>query len=131
MTTRVDLTSGAWVDLRDKLNAGDKFAAQDAAKLNVRNPSSNDDPGQAVTQSTGGFANQMRRALLARIIEAWSFEGIAIPANNPGVREDPEAVAALFAEVFDLDDWNDLEDATEDVLLKVMRRGPNRRNSSA
>lgn len=99
---RVELPSGNWIEMRDKLFASDKFAVQEAIVLTVQ-----DDRAQRVT---GGIQNQMRNALLKQIITAWSFP-VPIP-SDPRMPGD-------IGQTLDLDDYNTLEEAVDPLLQKV------------
>lgn len=112
---RIELPSGAWVDIREKLMASDKFAIQESISISM--------DGDANQHFTGGFINQMRNALLKEIITEWSFDGIPIPEKNPGG-------AQVLGTTLDLDDYNALSDAVEPLLLKVMN-APNRGASAS
>jgi hypothetical protein len=112
---RVELPSGAWVELRENLKAADKFAVQDAIVLNF---------SDTKTQTLGaGVQNKMRNALLQRVITAWSYVGVPVPSQN-------HQGADSIGEVMDLDDYNALERAVEPLLAKVSF-SPNREDSSS
>ncbi len=103
---RVELTSGAWVEYRDELVGGDKRRTQEAVKFTIQD-------GQQ-QQVSAGIQNEMRIALLAGIITAWSYsetKGWPIPANNPG------GVGIL--DLLPIDDYNELGTAVESLLQKV------------
>ena len=116
---RVELPSGAWVELREKLMAGDKFAVQGAVKLEL-------DTATGFQHTAVGMVNDMRNQLLLLVIDNWSFApSVPVPKeNHAGVR--------ILGEVMDLDDYNCLSEAIEPVLLKVVTGGaPNRSAPSA
>lgn len=100
--------SGAKATLRDKLSADDRFAVQDAIRLSL-------DTSTGLQETAGGMVNAMRNALLARVIESWTVEGLSVPS------EDPKALGQL-----DIDDYNALEDAVEPLMAKIIRGIPNR-----
>ena len=114
--SRVELPSGAWVDIRDKLLAQDKFVIQSAIKVEM-------DATTNVQTYSGGIQNQMRNALLQQVITAWSYEGIPIPAASP-------SGADILGSTMDIDDYDALSDAVEPMLIKVFNV-PNRRASTS
>jgi hypothetical protein len=110
---QVTLPSGNTVDLRDKLTAKDKFAVQAVIRLSL-------DTATGLQESSGSLVNDMRNALLGRLITAWSFSW-PIPDNNAG---NP-------LEELDLDDYDALSEAVEPMLEKVVGTNPNRRGRSS
>jgi hypothetical protein len=112
---KVELPSGAWIQIRDKLMADDKFAVQSSFTIPV------DEEGRQ--QMPSGIQNIMRNALLERIIEAWGggpLEGQPPPAQNiQGV--------AVIGQLLDIEDYNALAEAVDPMLEKVTFAGPNRR----
>jgi hypothetical protein len=111
---KVELPSGAWIQIRDKLMADDKFAVQSSFTIPV------DEEGRQ--QMPSGIQNIMRNALLERVIEAWgggSLEGQPPPAQNI------QGVAAI-GQLLDIEDYNALCEAVDPMLEKVTF-GPNRR----
>lgn len=103
---KLDLPSGAWVEYRDKLMAGDRFMVQAVAKVEV---------DQATSVSRTSFlemANDQRNALLGRIITAWSF-----PAPTPSQAGQPADL--VIGNVMDLDDYAALEEAVEPLMAKI------------
>jgi hypothetical protein len=98
---RVELPSGGWVELRTKLKARDLFAVRQAVQLDT------DEDG--IRKVSVGIMDQMRNALLTRVILAWSFDE-RIPSENP----DPEALHEL-----EVDDYNALERAVSPLMDKV------------
>lgn len=118
---RVDLPSGAWVDVREKLKGGDKFAVHGAIKFTA-------EEGKQQTVS-GAVTDNMRNALLAGIITDWSVKDdngndVPIPANNLASPE------AIFGQM-DIDDYNALQEAVEPLMEKVSFKAPNRETASA
>jgi hypothetical protein len=106
MLMEVTLPSGATVTLRDKLTARDKFAVQDAVHLSLNTATGMQD-------TTAGLVNDMRNALLARLIQSWTVPGVTAGADGLGE--------------LDLDDYNALAEAVEPLLSKVVQGGsPNR-----
>jgi hypothetical protein len=101
---RLELPSGGFVEYRDQLLAGDKFAVQGAIMLKLQQ--------SGEQEISGGIQNQMRNALLRQIITAWGYENVAVPANHPhGV--------SIIGEVMPIDDYNTLSEAVEPLLAKV------------
>jgi hypothetical protein len=109
----IPLPSGATVTVRDKLTAKDKFAVQAAVRLSL-------DTATGLQESSGSILNDMRNALLKQIITAWTFDGVAIPSQNPATLDE-----------MDLDDYNALAEGVEPMLDKVVNSSPNRSGRSA
>lgn len=105
----VVMPSGATAELRDKLTGKDKFAVQAAIRMSL-------DTTTGLQDLKGSITNDMRNALLGRLVESWS---LSLPL--PGVAED--ALGEM-----DLDDYNALADAVEPLLQKVVGN-PNSRNA--
>jgi hypothetical protein len=123
---RVELPSGNWVDVRDKLMAADKFAAQSAVTLTYEALGERQDGQGQVQRIPGGVENEMRNALLGQVIDAWSFEGVPVPSQNIA------GPAATIGATLDLDDYNVLQEAVQPLLEKVrFGAGPNTRRQSA
>lgn len=102
---KVELPSGGWVEYRDQLKAIDRFAVQDAVFLEVKD---------GVNRAALGFGNDIRNALLGRIITAWSF-----PTATPAAAKDIAAADVVIGNAMDLDDYNALADAVQPLLDKV------------
>ena len=101
---KVDLPSGGWVEVRDKLKAADKFAVQDAVVFTFESGGSQ--------QISAGLQNKMRNALLSKIITGWSYE-LPIPSQNEKwATED-------LGDIMDIDDYNALQQAVEPLFEKV------------
>lgn len=101
---RTDLPSGAWVEYRDKLMAGDKFAVQNAVVFTV------DPSGEQ--KAPAGVENTMRNALLGQIITSWSYDGIPVPSMNA-------SGADVIGSTMDIDDYNKLAEEVAPLLAKV------------
>jgi hypothetical protein len=110
---RLDLPSGGFIEFRDKLVAADKFAVQNSLKFKVK-----DGKEQEVS---GGITNDMRNALLAETITAWSLDA---PLPSQDLKKGMAAIAAM-----DIDDYNALQEEVEPLLEKVSFR-PNRETPS-
>ena len=108
---RTELPSGAWVEWRDSLVVQDRFAVN-AALTFVFEPRPD---GSEARTASGGTDDQMRVALLGRLITAWSFPGIPVPAQNTA------SAGEVIGQVLDLDDYQALVDATGAVFQKVLR----------
>jgi len=113
---RIDLPSGAWVEVRDQLKAADRFATQNSITFTL-------DEGKV--KQPGGLTNSVRNALLERIITEWSYteQGIPIPSKHV-------AGADIIGEVMDIDDYQELSDAVEPLVQKVSWGAPNRKTAS-
>jgi len=103
---KLDLPSGAWVEYRDRLMAGDRFMVQAAAKVEV-----NQGDGMSRT-SYLEMNNDMRNTLLGRIITGWSY-----PAPTPSQAGQPADL--VIGNVMDLDDYSALEEAVEPLMAKI------------
>jgi|SRR5208282_5894971 len=105
---KIDLPSGAWVEIRTDLKAKDRFAVQDVATLEV---------GEGRNKaSLYGMQNDMRNALLGRIIVAWSY-AVPIPSANSFLQAD-----AVIGDAMDLDDYAVLADEVEPIMDKIQGR---------
>lgn len=74
---RVDLTDGAWADIRDvsELRDKDRKAVNAQVTLAV-------DPQTQMPVIPGSMDDDMRDALLRRIVTGWSFEYLPLPADD-------------------------------------------------
>jgi hypothetical protein len=102
---KVELPSGGWVEYRDKLMAGDKFAVQDAITVEFKD---------GVNKTSLGTINDQRNALLGRIITNWSF------GPTPEELKNFQAADTVIGNAMDIDDYNALSDAVEPLLDKIM-----------
>ena len=98
-----------WVEYRDKLMAGDRFLVQAAARVEQAAD------GSAHT-SFLELDNDMRNALLGRIITAWSYPA-PTPAQTAGQPAD-----LVIGNAMDLDDYSALEEAVEPLMAKISGR---------
>lgn len=101
----VDLPSGSTVKMRDKLIAKDKFAVQAAIRLST-------DTATGLQETQGGLVNDMRNALLKRVIISDT------PVTDEWLSE------------LDIDDYNALAEAVEPFMSKIIT-SPNRRGQSS
>lgn len=105
---RAELPSGAWVEYRDKLLAADRFAVQAAARVEIGE--------KANSASFLELDNDMRNALLGRIITKWSYP-------SPVPSEDSfRAADVVIGEAMDLDDYSALEKEIEPLMDKINGR---------
>lgn len=104
-----------WVEIRDTLKASDRFEVQKVARLEMKE--------EANLASFLEMENDMRNALLARIITAWSYP-VPIPAQNSF-----SAADRIIGDLMDLDDYAVLEEAVEPLMDKI--RGRMARNPKA
>lgn len=74
---RVELTDGAWVDILDvgDLRDGDRKAVNAAVNLEV-------DPETQLPVIPGSMDDDIRDALLKRIITGWSFTNLPLPRDD-------------------------------------------------
>jgi hypothetical protein len=94
-----------WVEYRDTLKASDRFEVQKVAKMTIT--------GEANLAAYLEMENDMRNALLGRIITAWSYP-VPVPAKN-----DFAAADVVIGDVMDLDDYSILEQAVEPLMMKI------------
>jgi hypothetical protein len=89
---KVDLPDGNWIEMRDvdDLRTGDKLAVRRAMKI----PRSQD----GTTDVTAAFTDEMRIAMLGRIVTNWSYEGWPIPSLALSAES---AIEQLPIEVYD------------------------------
>ena len=115
---KLDLPSGAWVEYRDQLMAGDRFIVQASAKVEV-------DQGEGKTRTSYlELNNDMRNTLLGRIITAWSY-----PAPTPQQAGQPADL--VIGNVMDLDDYSALELAVEPLMAKISGRAAGPKTETA
>jgi hypothetical protein len=107
LVTKQDDGTPHWVDIRTDLKVKDRLAVQEAAKVEVG----------ADTNSTSflAMANDMRNALLGRIIIGWSLP-FPIPSQNSF------AAADVALGDMDLDDYSALEEAVQPLMEKIAGR---------
>jgi hypothetical protein len=102
---KVELPSGGWVEYREKLMAGDKFAVQDAISVEFKD---------GVNRASLGTVNDQRNALLGRIITDWSY------GQTPDQMKTLQAADVVIGNAMDLDDYNVLCEAVDPLLNKIM-----------
>ena len=107
---RIELPSGAWLDIREEWKGADRKKTRKAVKLSVTEA--------GVREMDGDIDDAMRDAMLAEIITAWSLteQGIPIPSKNIGG-------ADVIAEVLGHKDYNALQDAAQPLLDDLLGRG--------
>lgn len=98
-------TEHNWVEYREQLKAIDRFAVQDAIIIDTKDGSN---------RMSLGIGNDVRNALLGRIITAWSF-----PTPTPVQVKDIAAADVVIGEALDLDDYNALSEAVQPLVDKV------------
>lgn len=107
---KVELPSGAWVEYRDKLKAADRFAVQSVVSVEV---------GMENNRNRAAFLemqNDMRNALLGRIITDWSYP-VPIPANDSF-----RAADMVIGDAMDLEDYAALEKAVDPLMDLIAGR---------
>lgn len=107
---RVELPSGAWIEYRDQLKAADRFAVQAVARVEFG------DRGNRA--SILEMNNDMRNALLGRIITAWSYP-VPVPSANSFQPAD-----MIIGEAMSLEDYAALEETVEPMMDLIAGRGP-------
>jgi hypothetical protein len=117
-TTRVDLPGAQWATIRtaDSLKRGDQRAVRKAALIDV-------DPQEDETariQVSQGIEDDMRDALIARLITEWSLD-LPLPVARPDILDE-----------LDLATYDALHDATEEHWrrLDFKRKASTSSNSS-
>lgn len=108
---RVELPSGGWVEVRDKLMAKDRFDVQDAITFTVTD-------GKQQKMSAG-MINDMRNALLTQTITEWSFDGMMLPSQARVLNGDRYDASEFIGTIMDIDDYNALSQAVEPLMDKV------------
>jgi hypothetical protein len=103
---KVELPSGAWVEYREELKAGDLFATQ-AAAGDAIGVDADGNPKIAILD----FAMRTRNALLVRIITAWSY-GHPAPMNNDFVADKTDYIGNIMS----VKDYNALSKAIQPLL---------------
>jgi hypothetical protein len=98
-------TEHNWVEYREQLKASDRFAVQDAIFIDSKDGNN---------RMSLGIGNDIRNALLGRVITGWSF-GSPIPAQV----KDIAAADVVIGDAMDLDDYNALSDAVQPLVDKV------------
>jgi hypothetical protein len=98
-------TEHNWVEYREQLKAADRFAVQDAVFIDTKD---------GTNRMSLGLGNDIRNALLGRIITAWSFSG-----PTPGQLKDVAAADVVIGDAMDLDDYNALSEAVQPLVDKV------------
>lgn len=114
---RPDGVTHNWVEMRDKTRPLDQPAVQEVAyktRIEVR-----PDGTEVRDVTTGGADSRMRFALLARVITAWSFDGVPVPSQN--IAAPDEVIDSVFT---DEDDWDAICDAVEPMLERLTRQRP-------
>jgi hypothetical protein len=121
----VDLPSGQKVEVRDKLKAKDRFAAQAAMRVHMTADGEQD--------ATGAIVNDMRNALLTSLVQSWTVTGddgqvMPIPREAPVINAMTGETRDVLGEM-DIDDYNALADAIQPLMNKVTN-SPNRSGRS-
>lgn len=105
---RIDLPSGGWVEYRDKLMAKDRFAVQAVVSVEL---------GDAKNRASFlEMQNDMRNALLGRIITGWSYP-VPIPSADSF-----RAADMVIGDAMDLEDYAELEKAVEPLMDLIAGR---------
>lgn len=114
---RPDGVTHNWVEMRDRTRPLDQPAVQEAAyttRIEVR-----PDGTETRNVSTGGAEARMRFALLARVITAWSFDGVPVPSANIGKAD--EVIDSVFT---DEGDWDAVCGAVQPMLDRLLAARP-------
>jgi hypothetical protein len=110
LMARIEFPSGAWIEYRDELTAADRFAVQDLVHLEYKD---------GYNRVKLGFGNDVRNALLGRIITAWSY---SVP--TPAGAKDFAAADVIIGNVMSLRDYNVLSVAVEPLVKEVQGINP-------
>ncbi len=118
MPSKSDEKTHNWVEIRTELKALDRFAVQEVAKVTF-----SDDGNRA---SFLAMQNDMRNALLGRIITAWSYP-VPIPSQN-----NFQAADIVIGNALDLDDYAVLEKEVEPLMDRISGRSlPDEKKASS
>lgn len=124
-TWRIELPSGAWLQVRTRMTVEDQRAVQGAVGVQIRT----DGDGNSVAHLPGDHQMARRAALLHRIIVAWSYadQGIPVPSQNVA------GVGTVDSVISDLDDMNEVDAKIAPLMEKVnpTRSRPNSMKPSA
>lgn len=102
---KVELPSGGWVEYREKLMAGDKFAVQDAIAVEIKD---------GANKTTLGSLNDIRNALLGRIITNWSY------GQTPDQLKTLQAADIVIGNAMDIDDYDVLAESIQPLVDKIL-----------
>lgn len=105
---RVELPSGAWVEYRDNLKASDRFAVQSVVSVELG--------AERNRASFLEMQNDMRNALLGRVITGWSYP-VPIPSADSF-----RAADMVIGDAMDLRDYAALEKAVEPLMELIAGR---------
>jgi hypothetical protein len=123
-TWRIELPSGAWLQVRSRMTVEDQRAVQGAVDVEIHT----DGQGTNIARLPGDHQAARRAALLHRIITAWSYaeQGIPVPSQNVA------GVATVDSVLNDLDDMNEVDEAIQPLMEKVnpTRSRPNSKRPS-
>ena len=110
---RIDLPSGAWLDVRDEFRGSDRKKVRRAIRLSVT--------PDGVQEMFGDVDDVMRDAMLTEITTDWSLaaQGIPIP-SVPGPDGRPRT--DVIAESLSSEDYGALQEAAQPLLEKVLGR---------
>jgi hypothetical protein len=93
-----------WIEYRDALRALDRFAVQEVVNFEI------DDSTGKRKANFYVISNDMRNALLGRIITAWSYPA-PIPSKNSF-----QAADIVIGETMNLEDYAALEEAIQPLM---------------
>jgi hypothetical protein len=105
-----------WVEMRDRIRPLDRPAIQEAG---FRVTIETKPDGTEVRHATGGGQSMMQFALLARVITAWSFDGVPVPSQN--IAKSEEVLDSVFT---DEDDWDVICEAVQPMLDRILSGRP-------
>jgi hypothetical protein len=127
---KLELPSGNWIELRgpEELTAGDKLALHSSTEVPL-NSADLEDGRDTTFNFTLGTIDEQLHGVLSRIITGWSYPYV-LPKDddNTDRRGKPTYADSLLR--LSLDDWNELEEATEPHMEKL-RASPKGRSTTS
>lgn len=99
---KIDLPSGAWIEVRDDLSVADQRAVQGAVDVEIRT----DGEGNNVARLPGDHQARRRSALLYQIITNWSWaeQGIPVPSQNLAGADAVDSVISSIRDMNEIDE---------------------------
>lgn len=82
-----------WIDVRDQIKGGDIFAVHEANQVEL------DDSGRAAWISFQKADDDRLIALSARVITAWSFQGVPVPSVQPAPKDQFAAARGVLSDL--------------------------------
>lgn len=113
---KLNLSSGQWIEMRDanQLTAGDRLAMHSTTRLPVE-PGSN---GTRTYSFSLSDVDEQLYAVLGQIITGWSYP-YCLPRDDDSFDEHGKPTFENSLRRLSLDDWDELEAATEPHMDKL------------